>query len=200
MIDNSKDIILSNNTLKNSNNNNKEIDLNININIDKENNNNSNISEENKMLNSNNDKELIKNIISSTVKKIKINTNTLTSEFSSNNNNSNSNNPSNKMDYVKMINFSSETNNKETNSNNNLANLDDLIQDNTEKTNNGTTPFNLYNNKKKYDKEIEIKHINKDNNTDTNIINASSSEYLNQTAKQIIVTVGIRIYLVKQHK
>ena len=180
MIDNSKDIILSNNTLKNSNNNNKEIDLNININIDKENNNNSNISEENKMLNSNNDKELIKNIISSTVKKIKINTNTLTSEFSSNNNNSNSNNPSNKMDYVKMINFSSETNNKETNSNNNLANLDDLIQDNTEKTNNGTTPFNLYNNKKKYDKEIEIKHINKDNNTDTNIINASSSEYLNQ--------------------
>ena len=36
----------------------------------------------------NNDKEIIKNIISSTVKKIKVNTNTYNSEFSSLNNNS----------------------------------------------------------------------------------------------------------------
>ena len=161
MIDNSKDIILTNN----NSNNNKEIDLNININIDKANNNsNSDIKEENKILNSNDDKELIKNIISSTVKKIKINTNTLTSEFSSNNNNSNSNNPSSKVDYVKMINFSSETNNKEENLNNNLANLDNLIQENTSQIKKGTSPFNL----------------NKDNNIDNNIINASSSEYIHQ--------------------
>ena len=68
------------------------------------------------------------------------------------------------MDYVKMINFSSETNNKEENLNNNLANLDNLIQENTSQIKKGTSPFNL----------------NKDNNIDNNIINASSSEYIHQ--------------------
>ena len=189
MIDNSKDIILSNNNGDNNNvelniNKNNEINLNL---INKENNEINEINVENKILNSNNDKEFIKNIISSTVKKIKVNTNTLTSEFSSNNNidnNDTSNNPSSKMDYMKMINFSSNSNNKDnSNSNNNLTNLDNFIKNNdNNQIESGTTPFNLYNNKKKQENEISIKIMNnpnKDNNIDNNLVNASSTEILN---------------------
>ena len=189
MIDNSKDIILSNNNGDNNNvelniNKNNEINLNL---INKENNEINEINVENKILNSNNDKEFIKNIISSTVKKIKVNTNTLTSEFSSNNNidnNNTSNNPSSKMDYMKMINFSSNSNNKDnSNSNNNLTNLDNFIKNNdNNQIESGTTPFNLYNNKKKQENEISIKIMNnpnKDNNIDNNLVNASSTEILN---------------------
>ena len=183
MIDNSKDIIISNNnnndnTLEKNNENeikeNKEEEI---ININKE---DLNIKEENKISNSNNDRELIKNIISSTVKKIKVNTNTLTSEFSSNNN---SNNPSSKMDYVKMINFSSEGDNKNSGSNNNITNLDNFIQTKNNEIDNGTSPFILCNNQKRHENEIEIKPIkdmNKNINNDNNIINASSTEIINQ--------------------
>ena len=197
MIDNSKDVIVLNN---NENNNNQELNkknenenilednmnekIEIVINNENNNNNKNEIFEtNNKILNSNNDKELIKNIISSTVKKIKVNTNTLTSEFSSNNNNSENNNsliqnnPSSKIDYVKMINFSSD-NNKESNSNsntnNNVTNLDNFIITNNQ-IDNGTSPFNLYNNQKKHENEIEIKNFCEINNS-TNIINVSSNE------------------------
>ena len=196
MIDNSKDIIILNNNENNNNNpelnkknendnmaeeNNKKIEIIIN-NENNENNNNDINEENNKILNSNNDRELIKNIISSTVKKIKVNTNTLTSEFSSNNNNSENNNSLiqnnqfSKKDYVKMINFSSD-NNKESNSNsntnNNITNLDNLITTNNQ-IENGTSPFNLYNNQKKHENEIEIKNFNEINNN--NIINVSSND------------------------
>ena len=187
MIDNSKEIIISNNN-GDSNINNINLDLNKNkiINLNLNNKENNEINADNKILNSNNDKELIKNIISSTVKKIKVNTNTLTSEFSSNNNidnnNNSSNNPSSKMDSMKMINFSSNSNNKEnSNSNNNLTNLDNLIITNNNQLDNGTSPFNLYNNKKKQENEINIKivnNMNKDNNVENNIINMSSSEII----------------------
>ena len=197
MIDNSKDVIVLNN---NENNNNQELNkknenenilednmnekIEIVINNENNNNNKNEIFEtNNKILNSNNDKELIKNIISSTVKKIKVNTNTLTSEFSSNNNNSSNNNsliqnnPSSKIDYVKMINFSSD-NNKESNSNsntnNNVTNLDNFIITNNQ-IDNGTSPFNLYNNQKKHENEIEIKNFCEINNS-TNIIGVSSNE------------------------
>ena len=197
MIDNSKDVIVLNN---NENNNNQELNkknenenilednmnekIEIVINNENNNNNKNEIFEtNNKILNSNNDKELIKNIISSTVKKIKVNTNTLTSEFSSNNNNSENNNsliqnnPSSKIDYVKMINFSSD-NNKESNSNsntnNNVTNLDNFIITNNQ-IDNGTSPFNLYNNQKKHENEIEIKNFCEINNS-SNIINVSSNE------------------------
>ena len=163
MIDNSKDIIISNNNIINNNNIENDINKENNINI---------INEPNdKKMNSNNDKELIKNIISSTVKKIKVNTNTLTSEFSSNNNNSNSN-PSSKLGYVKMINFTSETNNKESNNtNNNITNLDNIIKINSNsEIDNGTSPFNLYNNQKKFENEIEIKIAN----------NIGSNDIINQ--------------------
>ena len=94
MIDNSKDVIVLNNkdnNNKNQENQNKiEEQENIEENIDF-NNVVIEIKESNKILNSNNDKELIKNIISSTVKKIKVNTNTFNSEFSSNNNNPDNN-------------------------------------------------------------------------------------------------------------
>ena len=104
MIDNSKDIIVLNNEnsinskkineneiINNDLINNKE-NININININEMKNEQNIQNEENKILNSNNDRELIKNIISSTVKKIKVNTNTFNSEFSSLNNNSDNNN------------------------------------------------------------------------------------------------------------
>ena len=200
MIDNSKDVIVLNN---NENNNNPELNKKnknqngnentpednmnekIEIIINNENNNNNDIIEtNNKILNSNNDKELIKNIISSTVKKIKVNTNTLTSEFSSNNNNSENNNsltqnnPSSKVDFVKMINFSSDNNkknnsNSNSNTNNNITNLDNFIKTNNQ-IDNGTSPFNLYNNQKKHENEIEIKNLNAINSN--NIINVSSNE------------------------
>ena len=204
MIDNSKDIIVSNNKENNNENLNinKEEDkfnnINIEININKDNNdindnNDMDINGENKILNSNNDRdrELIKNIISSTVKKIKVNTNTLNSEFSSNNNgseNNNSltqNNPSSKVDYVKMINFSSDNNkqnsqNSNSNTKNNITNLDNFISSNN-KIDNGTTPFVLYNNKKNHENEIEIKSFNnKNNNIDNNIINVSSNDIIDQ--------------------
>ena len=162
MIDNSKDIIISNNNNINKNlENNINKDNNIKI-INEENN--------NKILNSNNDKEIIKNIISSTVKKIKVNTNTLTSEFSSNNNNSISN-PSSKNGFVKMINFSNETNNKESSTNNNnITNLDNIIKinNNNDLINNGTSPFYLYNNQKKLENELEIKQVNNISSNDIN--------------------------------
>ena len=146
MIDNSKDVIVLNNNENNNinqdlnskkeNENNIEDNLkekiDININNNENNISNNDINGTNKISNLNNDRELIKNIISSTVKKIKVNTNTLTSEFSSNNNNSENNNsltqnnPSNKKDYVKMINFSSD-NNKENNSNSNGTNNNIII-------------------------------------------------------------------------
>ena len=197
MIDNSKDVIVLNNNENNNinqdlnskkeNENNIEDNLkekiDININNNENNISNNDINGTNKISNLNNDRELIKNIISSTVKKIKVNTNTLTSEFSSNNNNSENNNsltqnnPSNKKDYVKMINFSSD-NNKENNSNsngtnNNITNLDNFITTNNQ-NDNGTSPFNLYNNQKMHENEIEIKNINEINNN--NIINVSSNE------------------------
>ena len=71
-----------------------------------------------------------------------------------------------------MINFSSNSNNKEnSNSNNNLTNLDNLIITNNNLLDNGTSPFNLYNNKKKQENEISIKIIKKinKNNNENNI-------------------------------
>ena len=197
MIDNSKDVIVLNNkdnNNKNQENQNKiEEQENIEENIDF-NNVVIEIKESNKILNSNNDKELIKNIISSTVKKIKVNTNTFNSEFSSNNNNSdnnsiNQNNPSNKIDYVKMINFSSDSNKNKNeqnnNTNNNIVNMDNFIITNNNPLDNGTTPFILYNNQnqKKHENEIEIKPINnyiKTNNLENNIINITSNDIINQ--------------------
>ena len=198
MIDNSKDIIILNNN-ENNNNNNPELNkknenenmaeennekIEIFINNENNENNNNDINEaNNKILNSNNDRELIKNIISSTVKKIKVNTNTLTSEFSSNNNNSENNNSLiqnnqfSKKDYVKMINFSSDNNNENnsnSNTNNNITNLDNLITTDNQ-IDNGTSPFNLYNNQKKHENEIEIKNFNEINNNN-NIINVSSND------------------------
>ena len=76
-----------------------------------------------------------------------------------------------------MINFSSD-NNKESNSNsntnNNVTNLDNFIITNNQ-IDNGTSPFNLYNNQKKHENEIEIKNFCEINNS-TNIIGVSSNE------------------------
>ena len=191
MIDNLKDIIVLNNEnsinskkineneiINNDLINNKE-NININININEMKNEQNIQNEENKILNSNNDRELIKNIISSTVKKIKVNTNTFNSEFSSLNNNSDNNNsitqnnPSSKNDYVKMINFSSISNNKESSQKNNQTNLDNLIKIDNQKDN-GTSSFILYNNKKQ-ENEIEIKNI------ENTIYGMNQKETKNQT-------------------
>ena len=89
MIDNSKDIIIINNENNDSSQINNIQKKNIFENNEEKNKNGVNESnEENKVKNeSSTDREIIKNIISSTVKKIKVNTNT--SEVSSLNNNSN---------------------------------------------------------------------------------------------------------------
>ena len=179
MIDNSKDIIFLNNDNNDSNNfiinennkinieqkkekiknselnldflnNNKKIKENIGNNINGINESN----EEHKIKENNNtDKEIIKNIISSTVKKIKVNTNTYSSEFSSLNKNSsvqNNNNSNTKVEVVKLINFSSNNNSNEGNFGNKLSNntnLDNYINLNSE-LENGTSSFILYNSKK----------------------------------------------------
>ena len=175
MIDNSKDIIFLNNEnndlnnfqSKENNNNNfdkkedktENDDLNLdflNNNKIKENDIENNINEsneENKVKDNNTDKEIIKNIISSTVKKIKVNTNTFNSEYSSLNNNSNiqnNNNSNSKVEVLKLINFSSNSNSNKGNIDNKLSNntnLDNYININSE-LQNGTSSFILYNSKK----------------------------------------------------
>ena len=115
--------------------------------------------EENKIINEDNtDKELIKNIISSTVKKININTNTFNSEFSSLNNNSiiqNNNNSNSKIEVLKLINFSSNSDiNKDIIDNKltNNTNLDNYITSSNNRES-GITSFTLYKSKKNESEE-----------------------------------------------
>ena len=122
---------------------------NINNNIENNINGISESNEDNKIKNENyTDKEIIKNIISSTVKKIKVNTNTFYSEFSSLNNNSithSYNNSNTKVEVLKLINFSSYSNTNKLNLNN-KTNLDNYIISNNN-LENGTSSFILYNSK-----------------------------------------------------
>ena len=115
--------------------------------------------EENKIKNENNtDKEIIKNIISSTIKKININTNTFNSEFSSLNNNSIiqiNNNSNSKIEVLKLINFSTNSDINKDIIDNKLANntnLDNYIisSNNLES---GISSFTLYKSKKIENKE-----------------------------------------------
>ena len=115
--------------------------------------------EENKIINEDNtDKELIKNIISSTVKKININTNTFNSEFSPLNNNSiiqNNNNSNSKIEVLKLINFSSNSDiNKDIIDNKltNNTNLDNYITSSNNRES-GITSFTLYKSKKNESEE-----------------------------------------------
>ena len=175
MIDNSKDIIITNdnNEAVNDNIEVKEIknEEEENVYNDSENNSENNkitINElnestiENKMKSdvvTNNDKEIIKNIISSTVKKIKVNSNTYNSEFSSLNNNSinkninnniNNNNSNSKNEVLKLINFSSNNSHEgnKLSDNKENTNLDKYIVDSNNGLENGTSSFILYNSKK----------------------------------------------------
>ena len=168
MIDNSKDIIVTNNDNNDSNNihikdnyNEKKEEIEINNEKKNENYNDDNNIEYNNVIKTadnkekrkgqNTDKQIIKNIISSTVKKIKVNTNTYNSEFSSLNNNSITKNNGNSIskEVNKLINFSS--NNQNLNNNNLISdniNLEKDINTNSNQLENGTSSFILYNLKK----------------------------------------------------
>ena len=144
--------------------------------------------EDNKIKNeSNTDKEIIKNIISSTIKKININTNTFNSEFSSLNNNSiiqNNNNSNSKIEVLKLINFSSNSDKNKNSIDNKLANntnLDNYIITSNNRES-GISSFSLYKSKKLENEEksggflreneiseitaISNKKIDKDTNVD----------------------------------
>ena len=111
-------------------------------------------NDENKFRGDNTDKEIIKNIISSTIKKIKVNSNTYNSEYSSLNNNSinqNNNNSTSKVEVLKLINFSSNNISNKENLENKLSNntnLDNYIISNNNNLEDGTSSFILYNSKK----------------------------------------------------
>ena len=234
MIDNSKDIILLNNENNDSghkkgNNNNlvKNEENKIKFEIEKEKNNlnlnffnkvnennDNNIeskiniindsNDENKLRGDNTDKEIIKNIISSTVKKIKVNTNTFNSEYSALNNNSinqNNNNSNSKVEVLKLINFSSNnlTNNENIeNKLSNNTNLDNYIISNTNNLEDGTSSFILYNSKNKENEQknncisekMKISDItpisnNKvDNQTHTDNSNIFSEIQINNTSNE----------------
>ena len=152
----------------NSNLNNMDNIENINLNNDIESNINgiNESNEEKTVRNDNNiDKEIIKNIILSTVQKIKVNTNTLNSEISSLNNNSsiqnnknNNNNSNSKKEVLKLINFSSNTNSNKGNIDNKLSNntnSDNYIISNSN-LENGTSSFILYNSKKNENEQKSI--------------------------------------------
>ena len=173
MIDNSKDIIILNNDNNELNNINykdknntsiekkEKIDFKYELksennklnykNLENKLNGISESNEDSKLKNDtiNRDKEIIKNIISSTVKKIKVYTNTFNSDSSQNNNSITQKNVSNsKNEVLKLINFSSNSNiNKENNEQklSNNTNLDNFTNLNSQ---NGTSSFILYNSKK----------------------------------------------------
>ena len=180
MIDNSKDIILmsnDNNEQEHDHNNfekeEEDIDIKKGTNGIKDDkcdieDNENNVNEINELNESNdenkviiekitnNDKEIIKNIISSTVKKIKVNSNTYNSEYSSFNNisvnqNNVNNNSNSKNEVLKLVNFSSNHNTNNSHEENKLSinntNLDKYIETNNQ-LENGTSSFILFNSKK----------------------------------------------------
>ena len=204
MIDNSKDIVLLNHNDNNYTNNlnliknqtKKEEIENNNVINDNENDNDNDIDNENEIENNiigvnesndenkrksdTNDKEIIKNIISSTVKKIKVNSNTCISEYSSLNNNSinkNNVNSNSKTDDLKLFSNSNKSNTNNENKQSGITNLENFISTNN-LLENGTSSFILYNSKKHVVQNDTTNNINNDNDNDiesNNNINNSIS-------------------------
>ena len=174
MIDNSKDIIVLNNDNHDLNNNNNNInsekkDINDKNYIIKSENNKlyfkdienkligiyeSNEESKNKNDTINHDKEIIKNIISSTVKKIKVYSNTFNSDSSQNNGSitQKNNNSNSKNEVLKLMNFTSNSNNINKDNNEQKLSFNTNLE-------NGTSSFILYNSKKS-DSENEHKNEN----------------------------------------
>ena len=189
MIDNSKDIVFLNHNDNNYTNNinlikdqikKEEIEINNDINDNENYNENENENENNiigvnesndegKRKSDNMDKEIIKNIISSTVKKIKVNSNTYISDYSSLNNNSmakNNVNSNSKIEDLKLF-----SNSNKSNTNNEIKQSDNTNLENDITTNNqlenGTSSFILYNSKKHVvQNDTTNNNINNDNDND----------------------------------